>query len=86
MQKVCVYVCVHSVVSDPFVTPRTVACQAFMSMGFSRQRILGWFALSYSRGIFPTWTLNPCPLHLLHWQAGSLPLCHLGGPIRRYHN
>ena len=77
MQKVCVYVCVHSVVSDPFVTPRAVACQAFLSMGFSRQRILDWFALSYSRGIFPTWTLNLCPLHLLHWQEGSLPLCQL---------
>ena len=24
--------------------------------------------------------LNPCFLCLLHWQAGSLPLCHLGSP------
>ena len=26
------------------------------------------------QGIFPTQGSNPCLLHLLHWQAGSLPL------------
>ena len=26
------------------------------------------------QGIFPTQGLNPPLLHLLHWQAGSLPL------------
>ena len=30
------------------------------------------------QGIFPTQRLNPCLLHLLHCQAGSLPLSHLG--------
>ena len=30
--------------------------------------------------IFPTQGSNPCLLHLLHWQADSLPLCHLGNP------
>ena len=29
------------------------------------------------QGIFPTQGWNPC---LLHWQAGSLPLSHQGGP------
>ena len=29
------------------------------------------------QGFFPTQGLNPC---LLHWQAGSLPLSHLGNP------
>ena len=29
---------------------------------------------AFSQGIFPTQGLNPCLLHLLHWQAGSLPL------------
>ena len=29
------------------------------------------------QGIFPTQRLNP---HLLHWQADSLPLSHLGSP------
>ena len=31
------------------------------------------------QGIFPTQGSN---LHLLHWQAGSLPLNHLGSPVR----
>ena len=29
------------------------------------------------QGIFLTQGSNP---HLLHWQVGSLPLCHLGSP------
>jgi len=43
-------------------------------------RILEWVAISSSRGIFPTQGLNPCLLGLLHWQADSLPLSHLGRP------
>ena len=33
-----------------FETPRTVACQAALSMKFSRQEILEWVAISYSQG------------------------------------
>ena len=45
-------------------------------MGFSRQEY--WNGLPFpSLGIFPTQRLNP---RLLHWQADSLPLCHLGSP------
>ena len=33
------------------------------------------------QGIFPTQGLNPCLLHLLHWQADSLPLSHLERPF-----
>ena len=32
------------------------------------------------QGIFPTHGSNPCLLCLLHWQVGSLPLSHEGGP------
>ena len=32
------------------------------------------------QGIFPTQGSNPYLLHLLHWQAGSLPLSHLEAP------
>ena len=32
------------------------------------------------QGIFPTQGSNPCLLHLLHWQAGSLPLAPPGKP------
>ena len=34
--------------------------------------------------IFPTQGLNLLLLILLHWQVGSLPLCHLGGPESEY--
>ena len=33
------------------------------------------------QGIFPTQETNPGLLHLLHWQAGSLPLAPLGNPL-----
>ena len=33
------------------------------------------------QGIFPIQGLNPCLLHLLHWQADSLPLSHLRSPL-----
>ena len=32
------------------------------------------------QGIFPTQGSNPCLLHLLHWQAGALPLTPPGQP------
>ena len=46
---------------------------------FPRQEY-GRVAISSSKGIFPTWVLNPCLLCLLHWQSYSLPLSHLGSP------
>ena len=33
------------------------------------------------QGIIPTQGSKPCLLSLLHWEAGSLPLVHLGSPI-----
>ena len=40
----------HSVVSDSFVTPWTVAHQAPLSMGILQVRILEWIAIPFSRG------------------------------------
>ena len=54
-----------------FATLWTVACQASLSMGFSRQDYWS-IAISSSR-IFLTQTLNLCLLCLLHWQEDSLP-------------
>ena len=57
-----------------FETPQTVAHQAPLSMEFSRQKY--WVDSHFLlQGIFLTQGLN---LHLLHWQADSLPLPHLG--------
>ena len=36
------------------------------------------------QGIFPTQRQNPHLLSLLHWQAGSSPLSHLGSPLLFY--
>ena len=70
------YVHVCSVVSDS-ETPRTVARQAPLSMGFpSKNTGVGFHFLF--QGIFPTQTSNLRLLHLLHWQVDSLPLSHLG--------
>ena len=63
-------------------TPWTVARQAPLSMGFSRQEY--WSGLPcLPPGIFPTQGSYPCLLHLLHWQTGSLPPAPLGSP-RQY--
>ena len=68
----------HSVVSDS-VTVWTLACQASLSMGFSRQEYQSG-CHAFLRGIFPTQGSNPCLLRLLHCQVGSLPLVPSGKP------
>ena len=51
-----------------FAPPWAAACQAPLSMEFSRQStgVGGHFLL---QGIFPTQELNPHLSHLFHWQA-----------------
>ena len=60
--------------------PRTVANQAPLSMGDSPGKNTGVSCHALLQGIFPTQGLNLCPLLLLHWQAGSLPLAPPGKP------
>ena len=61
-------------------TQWTIACPGSSLMGFSWQE--HWSALP-----FPSpWNLskqgsNPCLLHLLHWQAGYLPIAPSGKPL-----
>ena len=57
-----------------FATLWTVARQAPLSVGFSRQESHGVCGHTLLQGIFPTQRLNPHLLRLLHWQEGSLPL------------
>ena len=45
----------------------------------SKAKILEWVAIFLVQGIFQTQGSNP---RLLHWQADTLPLCHLRSPIR----
>ena len=48
--------------------------------GISRQEHWSGVPLPI-QGIFPTQGLNPCLLHLLHWQVASLPLVPPGKPV-----
>ena len=62
------------------VTQWTIACQAPLSIGFSRQE--HWSGLPFSSpGDLSNQGSNPCLLHLLHWQAGSLPIAPSGKPL-----
>ena len=65
----------NSVVSDS-ATPWTVAYQASLSIGFSRQKY--WSGLPFPfQGIFPTQGLNP---GLQHCRQVLYHLCHQGSP------
>ena len=70
---VCALICI------PFVTPWTVAYQASLSTGFSRQEY--WSGLHFLlQGTLLNQGSNLQLLHLLHWQEDSLPLNHSGSP------
>ena len=66
------HACPVSLVSDSFRFYE-LSCQAPLTMGFSRQE--SWSGLPLpTPEMFLTQRSNP---YLLHWQADSLPLCHL---------
>ena len=74
----CMFSCVRL-----FVTPWIVVCQASLSMEFCRQEY--WSGLPFpTPGDLPHSGITNshlfCLLHLLHWQADSLTLSHLGNP------
>lgn len=64
----------HSAVSRPhgLEPARLPSTYGIFQMG-----TLEWVANSLLQAIFQTQEMN---LHLLHWQADSLPLSHLGSP------
>ena len=68
-----------------FAMPWTVARQAPLSGGFSRQEYLSGLPFP-SLGIFPTQGSNLHLLRLLHWQVDSLPLSHLGSANKSIHH
>ena len=55
----------------------TLAHQARLSVGFSRQESLSGLHALF-QGLFLTQELNPCLLCLLQWEVGSLPLAAPG--------
>ena len=60
-----------------FATPMDCSPPGSSVHGISQARILEWVAISFIQGIFQTQVSS---LHLLYWQAGSLPLSHQGSP------
>ena len=69
----------HSVVSD---TLRLHGLQLarLLFPGDSPGKNAGVCCHFLLQGIFLTQGSNPCHLHLLHWQADSIPLHHLESP------
>ena len=64
-----------SVVSDSLQPPWTIVHEIPSVHGIFQARIVKWVAISYSRGSSQPRDQNPGLLHLLHWQADSLPWC-----------
>ena len=66
------------------VTPWTVACQAPLSMGFSRQEYWSGLPLPSPPNLpDPGIELSPLTPHLLQCQAYSLPPCHFHAPLTK---
>ena len=78
-ENLCMFGCIWL-----FATPCTIAYQALLSMGFSRQEYWGGLQFLF-QSILPSQGLNQCLLHFLHWQVYSLPLYHLGSPKFQKH-
>ena len=75
----CVLVFSHSVMSESSATTQTLARQAPLSMGFSRQEY--WSGLPFpSPGDLPSPKIEPPSLVSPTLAVDSLPLGHLGGP------
>ena len=69
---VCVCVCTRAQLCPTLCNPMDSSLPGTSVHGTSQARILEWVAVSYSKGS------NLSLLHLLHWQADSLPLHHPG--------
>ena len=70
------WLCVHARSLQSCLTlcdPVDCSLPASSVQGILQARILEWVAMPSSRSPWPKES-NLCPLHLLHWQAGSLPL------------
>ena len=65
----CAFLHSCCIMSD-FETPWIVACQARLSLRFSRPRLLEWVVIFFSK--WQGWNANPCPL--IPDQVSSLPV------------
>ena len=80
LKPVCTRVCqVTSVVSDS-VHPNGLQPTKLLCPWESPGKNTGVDCHALFQGIFLTQGSNPCLLHILHWQAGALPLTPPGKP------
>ena len=64
-----------------FCNPMDCNLLGSSAFGIFLARIRQWGAIFLFQGIFPNQGSNPHLLHLLHWQAGSLPLTPRRKPL-----
>ena len=79
----CVCVCTHAPSLSPvqlFGTPQTVALQAPLSVGFSKQEYCSGLPFP-PLGDLPNPGIETVSLVSPHGQVDSLPLSHLGSPL-----
>ena len=76
----CACSAVQSVVSDSLQKYGLQSARRHCAWGFPGKNT-GMGCHFLLQGIFPTQGSNSHLLHLLHWQADSLPLSHLVGPL-----
>ena len=74
-----IYECIHSVMSDSLWSQGLKPARLLCPWNFPGKNTGVWYHFLLQR-IFLTQGLNLCVLHLLHGQADSLLLHHLGSP------
>ena len=77
---VCVCVCVCAQSCPILCNPMDCSLPGSSVHGISQARILEWVAISYCRGSSWPRVWTQVSTLLVHWQADSLPLHHLGSP------
>ena len=81
---VCVCVCARALSCDQLSATLWTVPARLLCPWDSPGKNTGVGCHTLLQGIFPTQGSNPCLLHFLHWQAGSLPLEPPGKPDEKY--
>ena len=75
-------VCVYTQLCPNLCDPMDCSPLGSSVHGILQARTLEWVSMPPQK-VFPTQGLNPCLIHPLHWQVGSLPLAPPGKPTGR---
>ena len=76
-------ICVSAQLCPALWWPHGLQASRLLCSRIFQARILELVVIFYSRGSSRPKGRNPRLLHLLYWQADSLPLSHLGSPNMR---